>query len=109
MEGALGPVSFAGGLNILRSQEEYGSGLKGFLSAEIEGLGGMTIVGQFGKKEENDDYYYYGFLASGLNTIPNTPSALINCALLSASSLFSLTEPMIPTANCSPMKISPSR
>lgn len=62
VEGALGPVSFAGGLNILRSQEEYGSGLKGFLSAEIEGLGGMTIVGQFGKKEENDDYYYYGFL-----------------------------------------------
>ena len=62
VEGALGPVSFAGGLNILRGDEEYGSGLKGQLSAEIEGLGGMNIVGQFGKKKDDAGDYYYGFL-----------------------------------------------
>ncbi len=62
VEGALGPVGFKGGLNILRGDSEYGSGLKGFLSGDIEGLGGMTIVGQFGKKKEGESDYYYGFL-----------------------------------------------
>lgn len=62
VEGQLGPVGFAGGLNILRDDGEYGSGLKGYLSGEIEKLGGMTMVGQFGKKKEGEKDFYYGFL-----------------------------------------------
>lgn len=79
VEGKLGPVGFAGGLNILRSDEEYGSGLKGYLSAEIDGLGGMNIVGQFGKKKNNDKEFYYGFLdveafmEQGIPLPPPTP------------------------------------
>lgn len=62
VEGAIGPVSFSGGLRILRDDEEYGSGLKGYLSADIAKFGGLTIVGQFGLKKEGNDEYPYGFL-----------------------------------------------
>ncbi|HRN34676.1 MAG TPA: hypothetical protein PLQ53_10825 [Saprospiraceae bacterium] len=60
--GGIGPLSFSGGLNILRGDANYGSGLKGYLTGELEELGGLTIVGQFGKQKEADKEYYYGFL-----------------------------------------------
>jgi len=81
VSGQLGPIGFDGGLNILRSNPEYGSGLKGYLSADIEGLGGLNIVGQFGKKKDSGDEYYYGFLdleAFSEQGIPLPPPTPVN-------------------------------
>lgn len=69
LAGSLGPVSFDGGLNILRansSQTQWGSGFKAYLNGSVEGLGGLAMVGQFGKiaysENGKSEKYTYGFL-----------------------------------------------
>jgi hypothetical protein len=85
-DGSIGPVAFDGGLNILRAtndRTQWGQGFKAYLNGSIEGLGGLAMVGQFGKIKYTEDgveeKYSYGFLdieafvQSGIAFPPPTP------------------------------------
>lgn len=96
LNGSIGPVSFDGGLAILRNPKDdkgkpispntQGDGFKAFLSASIEGLGGLNAVGQFGKQTESDGSdYFYGFIdiEAFMNSgIPIPPLTSLNPPLI---------------------------
>lgn len=86
--GSIGPVTFDGGLNILRATNErtqWGQGFKAYLNGSIQGLGGLALVGQFGKIKYTEggieEKYTYGFLdieafiQSGIAIPPITPTS----------------------------------
>ena len=68
--GQIGPVKIKGGLDLYRGNEVFGTGFRGYLTAEMTGGIGVNVNAQFGNKGYN--YWYVHAGVSGLH-IPVGP------------------------------------